>query len=1058
MPLEKSVQTIGFAASVKENIDKQIVPNGALRDIRNGVFDKDGRIRKRQGFAPLTQNTISGQPLYSNQAYSEASRLWGHGSELVVWDEKRAYGYSPTSDLWALKSEHGAVSGERLGLAKDMGHLVQGADVAVTTTGIRCVAFILRDAADPLGTTYLYSSLYDEATGAVIAMHKRIDGDPDCLSVRLIVVNTGTDEFFVAVYVRIEASAFVLYTSYLDSADPSAGWSTPVSLGIMDSGRFDAVAMTGDVFAVGCYNGTNKIYLGVYTHDTGGTAGFTWNTTWSAPVGGAEYVALDWDGDPAVPAAGDRLHLAYYDDTVLRWRSFGSTLTPDQSAVVDAAVDLAGGNAHVRCAVKHVRSEGKALVLWQAHPVTGHPAAGIPHPILLLARWVTSVSGALMGSGPLTTAHAMITSRPFLAGTMVHVMTSGALWMYNLGTPYGAPTYITEGLFLLRYDPALAAESQLAPRVVCQVGLDEGVGMPVAYTGQVRQVGEYGGKFYIAQALAMSGFGVNDYDVYYDVFRLDPLDRMRCKALSVGRRTLLLGGAPSQYDGDTVSEISFPYGPMIVVLAEVAGAGLLTKTGGGVYTYRVVFEWYTASGDRVYSETSLPAQVTLTATLKNVGVYYRGMSISSKSDWFPSALVQVYACIYRTLEDDDETFYLIAREPLNRFATDVYGYTDSTADPSDEEQLYTNGLELDATALPSCSVGAVVDGRVWVRSDEVKARLYYSKPLAAERPVEFNNEFSFITLPFAVYGLAAQSGTCVAIGADSVSIIEGRGPGATGQGDTFQQRTVVSGVGTTQPMSVAETPVGTMFFTGKTWCLLNGKFGLEVLGDVDDTMATFPVVVDVARVDADGTFRFICYNTAGTDFVVLTFDWQNRAWSKHDPTFLSDIVTTELANAIVQVDGNVYMGAGPKVYRESGWSDDGVVLLGDPIVDTVGFYPLVIETADLKTGNLDDFKRIWRVVLLLRQMGAHGIKLWAAYNGNPDYTLVHTWSAAEVSAVGVTERLRHHMKRQKCATVRLKIEDTDPGTGLGSRGYEALGVTLELGMKKGTLKFQKESV
>lgn len=1063
MPLEKNVQTIGFSSSVKEQVDPQLVPNGSLRGIENGVFDKDGRIRKRYGFTALTQNTISGQPLYSSQWFTAASKLWGHGDELVVWDEKRAFGYSPTTDLWALKCEHGSVSGERLGLAKDMGHLVQGADVAVTTTGIRCVAFIQRAASNALSLTYLYSSIYDEATGAVIAMHKRIDGDDDCSAVRLIVVNTGTDEFFVVVYRRYDGGNYELYTSYLDSADPSAGWSVPVHLGRMTRGTFDAVALTGDVFAVACYNndGADKIYLGVYTHDTAGTPGFTWTATWSIAAGAANYVALDWDGDPAAPAAGDRIHLAYYDDTVLKWRSFSSTLTADQSATVDAAVDFGGSITYARCAVKHLKSEGKALVLWHANPATGQPAPVVQDPVILLARWVTSASGALLGSGPLQTAHTMLTSRPFQVGTMAHVMTSGAMWMYNLSATYGFNTFATEGLFLLRYDATLAAETQLAPRVVTQLALDEGIGMPVTYTAQARQVAEYGGKYYVAQALAASNFGGSyaDFNVDQEIFRLDPLSKTRCKALHVGTNTLLLGGSPAQYDGDTVSELSFPYGPVIVEMDEAAGAGSLTKAGNGLYTYKMTFEWFNAAGDRVFSETSLSAQITLSATLKNVEIYYRGMPISSKSDWFPSSLVQVYACVYRTLEDDDQTFYLVAREPLNRFATDIYNFTDTTADPSSNEQLYTNGIELDATALPSCSVGAVADGLVWMRSDEFKSRLYYSKPLVPGRPVEFNNEFSSITLPFDVYGLAAQQGACVAVGEHSVGVIEGRGPGLTGQGDSFQQRTMLTGVGSTQPMSVVETPVGTLFFSGKTWCLINGKFGLEILGDVDDTMSDFPVIVDVARTDSDGTFRFLCHNTAGDDFVVVTFDWQSRNWSVHTPTFMSDVATTELADSIAQVGGEVYVGAGATVYQESGWSDSGVYNQEvEPTLGQVAFFPLIIETADLKTGNLDDFKRIWRVILLLRRMGAHGIRLSAAYNGDPTYTVIREWTTAEITAVGATERLRHHMARQKCSTVRYKIEDTDPGTGSGSRGYEALGLTLELGIKKGTLKFQKESV
>lgn len=1061
MALEKKVQTIAFSSSVKEQVDPLLVPNGALLNIENGVFDVDGRIRKRYGFARLTQETLSGQPLYSNVAYENAARLFPHGDEeICLWDEKRVYGYSPTQAKWALKSEHGSLMAERMGFLKDMGHLVVAADCAVTSTGMRCVAYMLKDAADPANKEYLYSSLYDETTGSAVSLHKRIDGSVDCGRCRLIVVDDGTTEWFVVVYWRGDVGTEGFYVSFLDSADASATWSIGVLLMAPGAGPytfdFDAVAMTGDVFAFSCYyldGATNKIFVGDYTHD--GTPLASWNAAWTPGASPCTGIALDWDGDPAVPAVADRIHLAYYDDNVVKWKSFSSTLTPDQSATVEGAVDDSGGaRNHFRVGVKAIPGQSKVLVLWQE---CGSGALTTVDPTILKARWVNPVSGALYGSADLVTAHTLMTARPFIVNGMVHVLSSGAMWRDALSLYSYAPR-VCEGLFMLRYDPALAAESQLSPRVVCNAALDEGVGMTHACK-TLRQVTAYDGRYYTAQAIADTDFSANTDNVFYEVFRFDPTDRMRSKHLTVGGKTLLLGGVPSQYDGDVVSELSFPYGPLVLELDEV-GSGNLTKAGNGLYTYRVVFEWYDANGDRIYSESSLDAQITLSATGKNVKVDYRGMPISSKSDWFPSALVQVYASIYRTVEDDEQTFYFVARQALNRFAVDYYEYTDSSTsvEISAHEQLYTNGLELDTTALPSCSVGAVVDGLVWMRSDEKKGELYYSKPLTTGRPVEFNNEFSKITVPFDVYGLAAQSGTCVALGRDSVSIIEGRGPGRTGQGDTFQQRTILSGVGTTQPMSVVETPIGTLFFNGQTWCLLNGKFGLEILGDVDTTMTDFPTIVDVARSDRDNTYRFICYNAAGDDYIVLTFDWQSRNWSKHTPTFMEDLATEVVASSIAQSGTTMYMGAGSFAYEESGYSDSGVYNQEvEPTLGQVAFYPLIIETADLKTGNLNDFKRIWRCILLLRRMGAHGIKLWAAYNGEPGYTLVRTWTTAEITAVGVTERLRYHMKRQKCSTVRYKIEDTDPGTGLGSRGYEALGLTLELGMKSGTLKFQKES-
>lgn len=1067
MALQKLVQTIGFDSSIKEQVDDLLIPNGSLRAVRNGLFDVDGAIRKRKGFTALSMTSFTSHPLYASQTIGDIAKVFACDDELVCFDDKRVFGYSPTLQKWALKCEHGSVMAERMGMYRDLGYSVHDADCVVAPNGIRCTIYTFRSA-DGVDINHLmYSSVYDEAHGKTIFLHKRVDGTEDCYRPRLILVD---QRWFVAIYYKPSGGNIDFYLSYLDSLNPDANWSTPTTLATAVAAEyFDACAMTGDIFAISWYDNTN-LNVTSFTHD--GTSGLTYNVLWNGT--GTKGVALDWDGDPNDPQLADRVHVAYYDDDAIKYFTLSTAMILDQAVTVASPLTLGGAYAgyHVRIAVKAVPGADKALVLWHDHD----QESTNPDVTVLYGRWAKPSDGTLYGSQAVHTAHVMVTSRPFVVNDMAHVMVSGDGWYQPLGLSMGpANNRIADGLYLLRYDPALATTYQLAPRVVSQMALGEGLGMSGLYglysKFAVRQVSEYDGRWYVAQSLAGTDFGsyeaegVASYNATHcEVFRLDPGYHARMKALKVGNAVVNLGGCPGSYDGEQLVELALSLPPMMVRVAGAAG-GAIGFTGGGVFYYKVVIEGVNARGERVFSATTLEAGVTLTAGQGTVNLWFRGAPLTSRADWYPTSDVNLFAVVYRTSEDQNQVYYRVGRVSLNRWSLGYHTYQDTATDASiiDNEQIYTVGNELDSTALPSCSVGAVVDGRAWLRSDEFKNRLYHSKPLVPGRPPEFNHEFGYVTLPFDVYGIEAQQGTCIAIGSDSVSVIEGRGPGATGQGEQFQQRTIASGVGTASPMSVVATPRGTMFWSGKDWYLVNGKFALETLSDASDTTRSYPVIRDSVVVDDDTTVRFLCQvagaaRLGNTGSRILTFDWTNGKWSVHDPNLVANAADGVVRlNSLTVAGGVPYVGAGEGVFQESGYADYEVVLVDDVETRQAAFYPLVVETADLKTGNLDDFKRIWRAVLLLRRKAAHGFNLYAAYNGEPTYDLIHQWSETEITDTGVLERLRHHMKRQKAAQVRLKLEDTAPAAGGGSQGYEALGITLELGMKTGTLKFQKAS-
>lgn len=1034
--LDKLLQTIALSDSVMESVDPKLLPNGKLSRVANAVFDKLGNIKKRLGYEMVSPDTLSAQFYSSAPSMGTLSRGFSRGDELCVFDDRFVWARNAL-ETWNLKTAHGAPSISRVGFYQDVGTSIGDLDIAIAPNGLLCAGYILKTNALE---NFLYSAILDLTTGGTVYLHKQANAVIDeweaprmlCVGTTFVLIahdKTGTD---------------TLRVLRLSSAAPSTTWTTPAALfGATDGKEFDAIPISSTTYAVAAYSGVDLV-LKVFDLGDNNIHTITVDTGVGASPRG---VALDWDGT--------YVHIAWYDGNGnVEYAQYDSSLVLQGEGQVQGTVAFSG-SGDARIGVKELN--GTAIVIWQETSTSGFTGLDT-----VLLRWRGMDS--TVHTTPIPSVgntehmpHHFLVSRPFVQDGEFHALVSGDGYYQSIPAhPFEA---FTEGLFLLRWDPALLAVDGSSARLVAQAGLGDAFGMNTQQA--VRQVAEYGGNFYTGQKLANRFFSTVEQTQFdFDIFRIEPRRVERAMQIDAPGEPILSGGVPSIYDGELITELAFPYAPLIVRSDAISSTGGLKNNK--TYFWKVVFEWKDRLGNVVYSETSLEVSSKVLADDDGRQIVYRGMPLSNKGDWFPSPYLNVDAVIYRTLADDDQVYYRVGRQPLNRFAVDYYGFDDLLSDDDirDNEEIYTTGGELDAQAVPSCSVGTVVDQRAWFVTDENRRKLIYSKPWIPTRIAEFNPEFANKILPVDCYAVASGLGYLVAFGADSIMFVEGRGPGVTGQNDDFVVREVVGGNGTTQPMSVADTPVGIFFHNGRAFKLLMGAKVEDLGEDAETTLRAYPYVVGNTVSVEENTVRFLCLGPvpqSGTrPYVIATFNWMRKAWSFHYPTLMQDTSGPKVAADLIRVAGQNYALAGERAFKETGYSDFKLYTppLGDLTV-VPAFYPLLFETADIKVENLSEFRRIWHLTTLFTRIAAHGLQVDASFDHGVTWELVKKISETQLTAMGALERIRIHMKHQKCASIRLRFYDTEPAAGGGSAGFEAHGFTLEFGMKRGILKQPK---
>lgn len=527
---------------------------------------------------------------------------------------------------------------------------------------------------------------------------------------------------------------------------------------------------------------------------------------------------------------------------------------------------------------------------------------------------------------------------------------------------------------------------------------------------------------------------------------IDLSDKRAFQVKELGGNGLIVGGVVGSYDSQSVVEHGFHLFPEGITLAESTGGNLsLTNT----YSYRVVWYWTDNLGRLHRSAPSIPVQITLTGSNNRVTLTIPTLRLTEKK----GTRTNVVVAVFRT--EGFGVNYYRASDPVtltyNDPTVDSITIVDDLSDANliAREVLYTQGGIIENVAPPTSKIIAVHRKRAWVVDED--DRLWYSKEVLAGRTVEFSDQFIQEIDPIGgrITALSNLGEKLVIFKESSICYIFGDGPDERGQGGIFSYpQFITEHIGCIDPKSIARIPEGILFRSRNGIYLLTNDLQVTYIGAAvekwnKEEIASVVVVAD------DSEVRFLTKNSN-----CLVYNYFFREWY----TFTN-----------YQADDAV-LWKGSFVFLKKIVTEQNIVVIEDKTSyrDISTYYSMKIGLAWASFAGIQGLQRIWRVALLGDYKSPHRLKISLGY----DYTKVihdeYLWNPDEItgddygasspygeSSFGGQDlpyQVRAHVRRQKCQTLRVIVEDIgQEGSG---ESFSLSGVSFEVGVKKGLAKLK----
>lgn len=498
--------------------------------------------------------------------------------------------------------------------------------------------------------------------------------------------------------------------------------------------------------------------------------------------------------------------------------------------------------------------------------------------------------------------------------------------------------------------------------------------------------------------------------------------------IDLGKNLLIGSGILQMYDGVNTVEQGFTIYPETVTATTTGTSGDL---GAGTYGYKIVYEWIDNLGQTHRSAPS-PNLSVVTTALDSVTLVIPTLRITEKQN--------VTIAIYRTLLNGTvyfrvDTQYL--NYPIaNSIASDTVSFTDVSGDYSIDgnEQLYT-AQEVENIAPPATlSLTEYKNRAILVPSDNPFV-WEYSKQVISGSPVEFSDLFSqnMGTTGGPIIGSAKLDDKLILFKSSSIFYVTGTGPGPSGANNDFTDpQFVTADAGLLDPRSIVTTPVGLMFKSSKGIYLLDRSLQTRYIGkDVEDYNSL--TVRGALLIPKSNQIRFILSN--GT-LLMYDYFWTDEAgigqWCVFDNvSAVSDCIFQDL---------HTYVTSAGLVYQES----PGIYLDGATSVNTY------FKTGWINVAGLQGFERAYFFYFLAQYISAHTLTINIYYDYDETavaQTILITPNATDL------EQWRVFLSQQKCEAFMIEVQE---GGSTGA-GFRMSGLNLAIGMKDGKPKLKAAS-
>ena len=483
--------------------------------------------------------------------------------------------------------------------------------------------------------------------------------------------------------------------------------------------------------------------------------------------------------------------------------------------------------------------------------------------------------------------------------------------------------------------------------------------------------------------------------------------------LVIGDTTVLMNSNPSSIDSSRIAPITYFVEPLC---SEVV-SGADGRLPAGTYQISVHFETSDEKGNIVRSAESDVITVTTTGSTSSI-------ALSTRTNYL---VTNSLVCIYMTQPNGAARQLLekISFNPALGFVT----YTITIPPFAEAPFVYTNGGVLESnTCGPSLHASLFNDRIFSVPSDEFNKVYYSNKYIQGEIPGFNNNLFIQVANSSPRYRdkITASQGIgdkLIIFRENSIYWVAGDGANLLGQQSTFSNPEILSqDIGCTNPRSVILTPVGIMFKSFKGIYLIDPGLSLSYVGAAVEQYNGEEIIE--SRLIADR--NIIIMVTASR---VLCYDYLIQRWSVDTIPNLVSIAIWK--NRIAALKSNGRLGYESAAYVDNFGTGSANI-------------PMKLVTGWIKLTGIQDFGRIYRLLILGRYYSAHTLTVKVYYDYNDAY--VETFTITPDPAQG-TYQFKIHLAKQKCESIKVEVFDTGSGQSL-----DLTGMTLEVGTKLGSFK------
>ncbi len=1045
MALEKTVLEIPFDKGLEQKVAIEVAPDGLMDQLENVDLSKVGKYGKRNGFTAMTTTSLGpGSITFGNvlklasredQLIAISSNPGGLGSGAGAGSSgDTVFSYSDELVGWKPHAKIQRPTLESLYSFSQDSSQLRSADVA---KGGDIAVFGFRKGGEGLTVGGIYAHVVDLSSDVVVVDSQLLFAVSAALapggSVKCLCV--GNLHYIFWISQDPGPVEDKIYYSVYDRTNHAAGFLTPVAI-IAHSGfnitEYDVCADTNNIYIAWRSSAAN---CGLVKYTAANPLGS--GTNLSISVG---------DGGNSVSCStnGVKLHYVYLDQ---------STPTSVNFVKVDCAamtIDTTGvalsGGGNKKMVLSATAGSSDAWVFGWEDNAGGPPKLKWIH--------VTPTNPVTLSGGERICINVKPTVKPFVVSNRLYIGLSGyeSVNVADFGhtlceiDTLATSSTITDiaSLFPIAAWATDTAEPWIAVDKSCPNGTYDNNVLYIASSSVFRSF-----DIFVAQTnnSPVSAF-VTQRESGVRLIGLNFSDSKKWQTARHGEGIIFAGALPYAFDGLHAHECGFIWRPRILSVTRNTGAAILPVNT--TIHYRVTYEYWDTIQRRWQGTTNIAteAKVETGTDTNSVDLVVRAPTVTAMPRGGAYFFGSVRISLWRARANAPDEFIFVGQVITQQFTATNYTFSDVSTDASIQanERLYTYGGELENYAPPPCTSIASHRDRVFAINAETNA-LWYTKPLINKRGVEWSR---YQQLPLFEKGtaLASLESALLIFTVNGVYALQGSGPSITGlPPDAFSKLYQISGeVGCVERNAAFRTPVGVIFRGRQGLWLVDKSLSLRYIGGpVETFMASVTEMFSGDIDEAKGCVRFLVRQ--GAVYFVLNYWYDTNRWS-YD-TCAADTLNTAVVHGGVYYQNRTAVGGG---------NTAGVWKRSTAFADVADFYARKVRTHWLRFGNMAQVKRVWRVLATV--MGKARATLQIVLEKNLNTGSVQTETFTYVGQLDSSNNARNHprvhLAHQKLTALRVTLAELEEGGVKDTEGIDMLGLTFELGMKRGAVKMRQE--